>query len=180
MRKNHLLLKNKIKQISIILSLASGLGYSIAASLSPEKFFHKVRNSRNQQGWILIDAMSGILILSLALIAMMTVYAQVTKTNTTNRDYDSAIYFAQYHLENLKQLDGKPEIKSLSSAYAGPFHDTVTIDNTKSTITFTTTIAPIPSTAMSETLDSHIYPYQATVSWSTNKSIQISAYYYSN
>lgn len=135
---------------------------------------------KGQQGWILVDALIGMVILSVALLAMMIMYRQATIGNTATRDYDAAVYIAQQHLENIKRFDAQPlqDGNLVPDDFTNPPADTV------NGIVFITTIAPVATT---ENLDNHLRPYQATVTWTdrtvnppTQRQIEIAAYYYSD
>lgn len=133
---------------------------------------------RNQDGWIFIDALVGMIIVATALTALLLMYTQATKGTTNNRNYNNAIYVAQRSLEDIKQYEGTSTIKALPTNVIDP--PTTTVDG----VTYTVHIG---SLTVSDSLDTHINPYQATVSWTdttispaVTRSINVAAYYYSN
>ena len=60
----------------------------------------------NNRGWILVDAMFGIVIISFVVLAMMASYIQTTKSTSYSDKATQATYLAQQGLESLKKYDG--------------------------------------------------------------------------
>lgn len=126
---------------------------------------------KNQRGWVLVDCLVGIIIITVALTALIGAYAQATKANIFNRDYNNAVYIAKRSLEDLKQYEGKPDIKSL------PEHVTSPPDTVINNVAFTIRI----DSAEAAGLDAKINPYRATVSWNgTKQSVSMVSYYLSD
>lgn len=130
---------------------------------------------KKQTGWILVDSLIGVVIITVALTALMGAYIQATKVNSFNHNYTNAVYIAKKNLEDLKQYEGTPTIKSLPSSLTNP--SKTVVDN----VTFTIMIEP----AAISGLDSKIYPYRVTVSWteanqSAMRSISMVSYFLSN
>ena len=141
------------------------------------RFSKQQRLRRN--GWVLVDALFGMVILSIALTAFGLLYRQVSIGNTSNRTYTNAVYIAQSVLEDIKQYDGTATIRALPVA---SLNHTETRDN----VVYTVVVSAQTVTASGFDKD-HIYPYKAVVSWTDNtlmpsaqRSIQVSAYYYAN
>ena len=129
-----------------------------------------------QEGWTIIDALIAILVIVVALTTLLSAYIQGEKNTIANRNYNNAVYIAQQSLEELKQYDGKAQMKTIS-----PTPTTTPMDG----VVYSIQIAS--ATVVSENLDSRIYPFQVTVSWpdntvkpATNRSIKVASFYYSN
>lgn len=125
--------------------------------------------TKNPKGWILIDALIGMVILSVALMALAAVYGQAVKTTAADKNYNYAVYLAQQTLEDLKTQDG-------TAAIILPADSDVTRDNNMTFHVKTRTIS------VSETLNAKIVPVQVTVSWTEagqlSKQVQMVSYYY--
>lgn len=137
---------------------------------------HQILN--NQRGSILVESLVSLLIVVPAIIALMSLYTTAIKGSTINQNYNNAVYIAQKYLEDLKQYDGSTGIKALTKDKTRP--SPVTFDN----VAYTVNIDSF--TPADNSLDAHIYPYRATVSWTdttvnpaATRSIQVAAYYYS-
>lgn len=130
-----------------------------------------------QKGWILIDAIIGITITITALVALMSLYTQITHSTASARDYQNANYIVQQHLENLRQFDGTATIRNLNPEITAPPNQTV--EQVQYTIQIRS-VTPI------DTLDPRLIPYQVIVTWpdprnaSLTRSIQVVNYYFSN
>jgi len=142
--------------------------------------FSSIRDK--QGGWVFIDSLIGIVIVATALTALMFMYTQATKTTMTGKTVNNAIYVAQRHLEDIKQYDGTATITALPTSVTDPPLPT-NVDG----IDYTVKIRLIPDAEISETLNSKLYPYEATVSWTDNsaspsasRSIKVTSYYFSN
>ena len=61
---------------------------------------------KNNRGWILVDAMFGIVIISFVVLALMASYIQTTKSTSYSDKATQATYIAQRGLESLKKYDG--------------------------------------------------------------------------
>lgn len=145
------------------------------------EFVYRIKQSKSTQndqlksekGWILIDSILGIFILSTAVIALLLAFTQSTKGSVTSTNRTQATYLAQQTLENLKLQDGSKTIDT-----------TVVPSSDKYTIVIDT---PAVS-AITNALDLNIYlkPYRVTVSWSdtvggpATKNVQMVRYCYVN
>ena len=124
---------------------------------------------KSQQGFILMDSIIGLVILITALVAIVAMYTQATKTTSFNRNYNNAVYIAQKSLEDIKQYENTPTIQSLPSTVTHPTNPTV--DGVEYTVVITSPVT--------ESL-TNLYPYQVTVSWPASNpstSINVVAYY---
>lgn len=142
------------------------------------RFYKKINYlCDTQKGWILIDAIIGITITVTALVALMSLYTQITHSTASARDYQNANYIAQQHLENLRQFDGTATIRNLNPEITDPPNQTVEHVQYSIQIRLVTPI---------DTLDARLIPYQVTVTWpdprneSLTRSIQVVNYYFSN
>jgi len=124
---------------------------------------------KSQQGFILMDSIIGLVILITALVAIVAMYTQATKTTSFNRNYNNAVYIAQKSLEDIKQYENTPTIQFLPSTVTHPTNPTV--DGVEYTVVITSPVT--------ESL-TNLYPYQVTVSWPASNpstSINVVAYY---
>ena len=118
---------------------------------------------KSQKGFILIDALVGMVILSVALMALAVAYRQATITTVTARNYNNAVYIAQQTAEKLKENDGK---KAVDANW--------TIANTPTTIN---NVAYVVETTIADV--NLLKQATITVSWFNNtKNISIVNYYY--
>lgn len=134
----------------------------------------KLYLSNKQDGWILIDALVGIVIVVTALTALLAMYSQATKATTMNQAQTNAMYIAQRHLEELKQLDGTPGIAALPESANLPAV-------TENGIVYTIQRQRINVAA----LNNRMHPFQIIVSWTdttvnpaVDRQVQITSYYY--
>ena len=119
---------------------------------------------KSQKGFIFIDALVGMIILSVALTALAVAYRQTTITTVAARDYNNAVYLAQQAAEELKKNDGR----QVGNA-------DWTITNTISTINGVRYTINIPAPTNIELLK----PVTIGVSWPENTTgINITSYYY--
>ena len=129
---------------------------------------------QSQKGWILIDSVIGMVILSIAIIALVLTFTQATKGTTASTNRTQATYLAQQTLENLKAQDGNSAIDTTVISPVGKY--TIVIS--------TPAVAAI--TADPNQLSQYLIPYQVTVSWSdtsggaSNQNIQMVGYCYVN
>ncbi len=143
--------------------------------------FKKDQIKKNQKGFTLIDALIALSIISVAFISILTMYGQATKATTSNKIINNALFIAQQTLEDLKRYDGMATITALPSNATDP--PPITMDG----ISYTIQVTPLVVSNPDFPLDNRIRPYQATVSWTdysvspaTERSIQLTSYYYSN
>lgn len=121
---------------------------------------------KNEKGFIFIDALIGMVILTIALTALAVAYRQLTVTTVAARDYNNAVYLAQQAAETLKINDGKKENEETEEMWTIA-DKTTTID--KVSYEVTTQIADVNSLKQAT----------ITVSWlNHSKSISIVSYYY--
>lgn len=128
---------------------------------------------RGQKGFILIDSLVGIIILTVALLAILLTYRQATITAVSARNYNNAVYLAQQTVEELKKNNGKTEFD--------PFVESpVTIKGIQYTIKLTQlTITEVQA-------NTNLRQYKVTVAWDERinskvvpRDVQLVDYYYS-
>ena len=152
----------------------------IKISYSIEKVIHRIRKQivynnlfTSQKGWILIDSVIGMVILSIAIIALVVTFTQATKGTTASANRIQATYLAQQTLEKLKAQDGNSTIDPTVISPVGKY----TIVSEKLTVAAITTDP--------NQLSKYLVPYQVTVSWSdtsggTSNNVQMVGYCYVN
>ena len=143
-----LLLKNKIRPSSI-------------PCQSPRRDSEKESSRR---GWVFIDALLGITILALGIIAVIIALTHNTKEVSFTSNHTKATYLAQQKLEELKKYDGETSAPVLPEA------------------TETSGIFNISYAVVSATLPVvNVTPVQVTVTWSEEgqtNTVDLGAYYY--
>ena len=164
---------------SLLFSLVF-LGCFILSSFCAGEIIHRVREKvthndlmKSEKGWILVDSLVGMVVLSTAVIALLLAFTQATKGTVASMNRTQATYLAQQTLENLKAQDGNSIIKTEDSS-VGKY--TIVVD--------TPSVSSIETGT--EDLKRYLIPYQVTVSWSdisggpANKSIKMVGYCYVN
>lgn len=125
---------------------------------------------RGRRGWILIDALAGALIVTIALGALAMAFTQASGTAANATNYVKAVYFAQQALDDLKrQIDGKEALPTIAAPvlsdpaftvqYSGP-RDVYDRLNNKV---------------------AKLYAYDAVVSWTERgqqRRVAVTGYYY--
>ena len=126
-----------------------------------------------RSGWVLVDALLGAVVLSVALTAFAGLYKQATVGNVNNRAYYGALYVAQNALEELKQGDG---MLAADVAAVAPLVSVAGID-----YAVRMAVQPVADDRLDTT---NLHPYKAVVSWRDPsaagevRSIEVAAYYY--
>lgn len=114
---------------------------------------------KSQTGWILIESLVGMTVLTVAILALLLAFTQSTKSDVASTNRTKATYLAQQALDILKAQDGQSAISTAGIA-------------TNSGI-FTITIS-IPSvsaiTSGTNNLSTYLIPYQVVVSWNDSSS----------
>lgn len=166
---------------SLLFSLVF-LGCFILSSFCAGEIIHTVREKvthndlmKSEKGWILVDSLVGMVVLSTAVIALLLAFTQATKGTVASMNRTQATYLAQQTLERFKAQDG---LSIIDSTVISP------VDN-KYYIKVTTPSVSAIETG-TEDLKRYLIPYQVTVSWSdisggpANKSIKMVGYCYVN
>jgi len=119
---------------------------------------------KSQKGFIFIDALVGMVILSVALLALAAAYRQATITTVAAREYNNAVYVAQQAAEELKRNDGR----TTGNADWTIANGTETINN----VPYTVNVPP-------PLIENLVAKANITVSWPENNTgISITSYYY--
>ena len=110
---------------------------------------------QTQKGFVLLDSLIGVTILSIAICAMALMYMHTTKTIANSAGRTKATYLAQQTLDLLKAQDG-------SQTLTDPIHD--------SSDGYTVEIATPSVSAISpdSTIKAYLIPKQVTVTWTEN------------
>jgi Tfp pilus assembly protein PilV len=131
----------------------------------------------NQQGFILIDSLIGMVVLTIALLALGAVFIQTTKGTLATDNLTKAAYIANEQLSMLKVNDGlqqdrnSPVWTTSKTLAAEANHGTV----------FTVATAVVPPAEVPADLHADTIPVRATVSWNEPtgaRQLQIITYYY--
>ena len=132
-----------------------------------------MRVGRGEKGFILMDSLVGILILTVALLAILLTYSQATITAVSAKNYNNAVYLAQQTVEELKKNNGKTEFD--------PFVESpVTIKGIQYKINLTRlTITEVEA-------NTNLRQYKVIVAWDEKinskvvpRSVELVDYYYS-
>lgn len=107
---------------------------------------------QSKKGFVLLDALIGVTILSIAICAMALMYMQTTKTIANSAGRTKATYLAQQTLDLLKAQDGNQTITD-------PVHDSA--DGYTVEIK-TLSVSAIAADAVIKT---YLIPKQVTVTW---------------
>lgn len=114
----------------------------------------------SQKGWIFLDSIIGMIILSIAIIALVFGSTQATKSTVASTNRTQATYFAQQALEQLKAQDGNETIDK--TVIKSP----VTAGN-KVVYTVLPAELSVPEIINDKDgLTNNLKPYKITVTWS--------------
>ena len=131
-----------------------------------------LRTLRDRRGWVLIDALIGMVIVALALTALAMAYRQTAVVSMGATNYMRAVYIAQDALDNLKgQVDN-------TAALPNPPSYQVTQGNVTYNVTYS---FPAATTDRLGAAITNLYSYTVTVRWTENgQTVQttVSSYYY--
>jgi hypothetical protein len=131
---------------------------------------------RGRRGWILIDALTGALIVTIALGAIAMAFYQASGTAANATNYVRAVYLSQLVLDDLKrQIDGQAAMPALTKPTLPNSPDTVfTVDDYFGPVAVTDSQSPAQTVP-------NVYYIRATVSWTENgrpRSVAAGSYYY--
>ena len=108
---------------------------------------------KNQEGFIYIDALIGMVILSVALVALLVNYQQSTLASVHAQSYNQAVLLAQSHFEQLTNEEDNLQATSLVNR-----EETENVDGVEYKIS-TTWLKPVLENA------ENIYQCQVRVEW---------------
>lgn len=132
---------------------------------------------KKQQGFILIDSLVGIVVLSVALLGFAALFIQTTKGTATTNNQTKAAYIANEQLSKLKIYDGQQQDRN-SAAWVTT--KTLAAEANHGTI-FSVTTNVITEVEVPADLHADTIPVRATVSWNEPmgpRQLQIITYYY--
>ena len=124
----------------------------------------------SEKGWLLVDSLVGMVILTTAILALASTYIMSSKNNVYAKNYGQALAIAQTYVENHKSVNNT----SFTPATSFTIYQQ-TVNNVLYTVT------PTPAIATTDSLGTLIVPVQITVSWNEqngNKQISVVSYYY--
>ncbi|MBP2627310.1 MAG: hypothetical protein H6Q68_2021 [Firmicutes bacterium] len=165
-----------------VISMRNWLKINIEVSRSRKYICNTYDNyHKNMSGWIFIESLIGIVIVSVALTAIVLSYTQLTKTTVYTTNRTQATYIAQQTIENFKFNDGK----TVGTAANGKIYPDFSLESTSvnpdNGITYSIEIKQnLPYTSLDNTT---IYPIQTIVTWkdassSNINSVNLISYYY--
>ena len=150
---------------SLSVEMGTKLSCDSQALLNKKEGEHMRILLKNQKGFIFIDALVGMVIFTVALMALAVAYRQVTITTMTARNYNNAVYLAQAAVEELKKNDGQTIFDNTL------INPKIIINNLEFTI--------IPTILSSST--TLLRKVEVSVSWSNNTNsppVTLVSYYY--
>lgn len=118
----------------------------------------RMKYIESQSGWIMVEALVGITIITVGILAIMASHIQTTKTATFSDHTTQATYIAQQELEKLKRTYDITQIVP----------DTSTCSPTNGIFSITCSTATISSPV----IGLNIAPVTATVKWTDSSSQQ--------
>lgn len=151
--------------VTIVFSLIN-FALFIVTSFGMAKIIHEIRMNlhrykfiKSQRGWIFMDSVFGMVLLSIAIIALVFACTQSIKSTAAASNRTQATYIAQQALEKLKAQDGKEAIDI--SVVQSP----ITASNK-----IVYTIVPEELSVLEIATDTHelgknLKPYKVTVRW---------------
>ena len=128
----------------------------------------------NERGWVLIDALIGLVIVSIALTALAIAYRQSVVVTVSASNQARAVYVAQQAVENLKIHDGANQTQF--AGYVTALNIVKPVDG----VTFTATAAEFADAEVAA-LSPRLRPVRVTVAWTEpggNRSINMTSYFY--
>ena len=128
---------------------------------------------QKEKGFLLIEVVIAMVIISIALVASGGMFIQATRANSEAEQYTAATTLAQEQLERLKQKD-YTYWASLSPGTTIGWQGTGSVPNPVLLNNLYYTV-----TTMTETADdpAHLVQVKVTVSWSGTKSVVMTAVY---
>ncbi len=119
----------------------------------------------NERGWILIDALIGVVIVAIALTALAVAYRQAAVVTISSTNQVRALNIAQDTLEGLKRYDRQTAITLPARTTVAPF----TVDVAQLAVS---QVNYLPK----------LVPVEVTVTWTeaggANGSVRMTGYYY--
>lgn len=132
---------------------------------------------KNQQGWILLDSLIGIVILSVAILAIAANFMETTKGTLATDNQTKAAYLAHEQLSRLKIYDGQKQDRN-SAVWMTTTN--LPAEQNHSTV-FTVETSVLPADEIPADLNTDVIPVKAVVTWNEStgtRQLQIVTYYY--
>jgi Tfp pilus assembly protein PilV len=132
---------------------------------------------KNQRGWILIDSLIGLVILSIAITALSVTFTQAIKGILTSDNRTKAAYLANEQLTQLKVHDGQQQDRN---SIVWRTTNTLPAEQNHNTV-FTVTTAVLDNARIPANLHIDVIPVEAVVNWvepTGANQLQIVTYYY--
>ena len=128
---------------------------------------------QKEKGFLLIEVVIAMVIISIALVAATGMFIQATRANSEAEQYTTATALAQEQLERLKQ---KPYTfwASLNAGATIDWQGTGAVANTITLNKIDYNVATVTETSDDPT---HLVQVKVTVSWSGTKSVVMTAVY---
>lgn len=131
--------------------------------------------ARNERGWVLIDALIGLVIVSIALTALAVAYRQSAVVTISSSNQARAVYVAQQAVEELKRYDGTNQAQF--AGYVTALNIVKQVDG----VTFTATAAEFADPEVAA-LAPRVRPVRFRVEWTEPgagaRFINVVSYYY--
>ncbi|MDR7866012.1 MAG: hypothetical protein RIN56_04290 [Sporomusaceae bacterium] len=131
--------------------------------------------AKNERGWILIDALIGMVIVAIALTALAVAYRQATVVTVSANNQATAVWVAQQIVETIKQKDATTYTGFLTGLPA-----TVTVPPNPTVFTIEATELS-PDLNIHNSMRNYVRPVRVKVSWTEaggTVSINVISYYY--
>ena len=115
-----------------------------------------------QQGFLMIDALLGIVIISVALVGIMSMFSQSTKATRCSAGYTTASHLGQAQMELLKKPNNLPNIKA---AAIDDKSNTIKITDHSSYVTPPTGFSIISTAKQNSDFPGQLAEVTVTVNW---------------
>jgi Tfp pilus assembly protein PilV len=130
---------------------------------------------KNERGWILIDALIGMVIVAIALTALAVAYRQATVVTVSANNQATAVWVAQQMVETIKQKDATTYDPTFTNLPA-----TVTVPPNPTVFSIAAVEQPADTNIHSSMRD-YVRPVKITVQWTEaggTFSVDVISYYY--
>ena len=128
----------------------------------------------SREGWVLVESLIGVTILSVAIVALLLTFTQATRGTTAASNRTRATYMAQQVLDRLKAQDGGETINTAVFTTPTDGFDIAVIP---------ATVSVIANDTATKKLSDYLKPYQVTVGWTEangRNTVTMIAYCYVN
>ena len=131
--------------------------------------------SKNERGWVLIDALIGVVIVAIALTALAMAYRQATVVTVSANNPATAVLVAQQIAETIKQKDA-----ATYSGFLAGLPATVTVPPNPTVFSIAAVEQP-PDADIHASMRDYLRPVKVTVTWTEaggTYSVGVISYYY--